>query len=296
MVRVSPFGQSGPYRDYQATDIVAWALGGQMYLDGDADRAPVHVTAPQAEHLAGVHAAAGAMTAHYYRCRTRIGQQVDIAMQECVTWTLMIAAQFWDILHQNPHRGGAVRRAVRADGSELEHRNIWPCHDGFVLWAMGGGGQAGTLTSIRSLVAWMAESGMAGELADIDWSTHSAATMDQETYDRLSVPFLAFFAHHTKRELFEGALARGVQLAAVNEIPDVAASPQLDARRYWTDVEHPYLGATLRLPGAPVKLGGTPWRDPAPAPLPGEHNAEVYGELLGLGAAELKRLAACGTI
>lgn len=296
VVRISPFGQSGPYRDYQATDIVAWALGGQMYLDGDADRAPLRVSAPQAELLAGAHAAAGAMTAHYLRQRTGRGQQVDIALQECVTWTLMIAAQTWDILHINPKRGGAVRRATRADGSTLDHRAIWPCKDGFVLWALGGGGAAGTLASTRALVGWMAEEGMAGEAGEVDWSGLSAATLDQETYDRLSRPFLDFFARHTKRELFEGGLERSIQLAAVNEIPDVAASPQLAAREYWNDVEHPYLDAVLRFPGAPVKLSGTPWRAPGPAPLPGQHNAEVYGELLGIGAAERRRLAACGVI
>jgi crotonobetainyl-CoA:carnitine CoA-transferase CaiB-like acyl-CoA transferase len=296
MVRISPFGQSGPYRDYRATDIVAWALGGQMYLDGDADRAPLRVSAPQAELLAGAHAAAGAMTAHYFRQRSGRGQQVDVAMQECVTWTLMIAAQTWDILHINPRRGGAVRRAARADGSTLDHRAIWPCRDGFVLWALGGGGAAGTLASTRALVSWMEQEGMAGEAGEVDWSTLSAATIDQETYDRLSRPFLDFFALHTKRELFEGGLARSIQLAAVNEIPDVAASPQLAAREYWHDVDHPYLDAVLRFPGAPVKLSATPWRAPGPAPLPGEHNAEVYGELLGIAASEQRRLAACGVI
>lgn len=296
MVRVSPFGQSGPYRDYQATDIVAWALGGQMYLDGDADRPPLRPSAPQAELLTGVHAAAGAMTAHYARTRTGAGQQVDIAMQECVTWTLMIAAQYWDINRINPRRGGAVRRTVRADGSALEHRAIWPCKDGFVLWALGGGAQAGSLASTRALVAWMAGEDVPDAPVEVDWSQLSAAVLDQATYDRLSAPFLTFFARHTKRELFEGSLVRSIQLAPVNELPDVAASPQLVEREYWTDVEHPYLNTTLRLPGAPVRLSETPWRTPRPAPLPGEHNAEVYGGLLGLRAAELKELRRDGII
>ena len=296
MVRVSPFGQSGPCRDYQATDIIAWAMGGQMALDGDADRPPVRVSAPQTELLAGAHAAAAAMTAHYYRQRTGLGQQVDVAAQECVTWTLMIAAQTWDIAGINPRRGGAVRRTVRAGGDVLEHRVIWPCKDGFVLWALGGGGQAGALTSTRALVAWMAEEGEAGAAAEVDWSRLSAAAIDQETYDRLAAPFLAFFAARSKRELFAGALARSIQLAPVNELPDVAASPQLAARDYWTDIAHPCLDATLRFPGAPVKLSATPWRLTRPAPLPGEHNAEVYGGLLGLRAAELDALRVKGVI
>jgi crotonobetainyl-CoA:carnitine CoA-transferase CaiB-like acyl-CoA transferase len=290
MTRISPFGQSGPYRDHEATDLITWALGGQMYLDGDDDRPPLRPTAPQAWLLAGAHAAAGSLTAHYFRRRTGLGQQVDIAAQECVTWTLMIAAQTWDISRINPHRGGVLRRTTRADGSVIESRVIWPCKDGFVLWGLTGGASAGALASVQALVAWMADEGKAGVAAEVDWSTLSAATMDQETYDRLAKPFLAFFAGHGKRELFEGALARGIQLAAVNEIPDVAASPQLEARGFWTDIEHPYLGATLRFPGAPVVLSETPWRLDRPAPLPGQHNNEVYGGLLGLAADEIASL------
>jgi crotonobetainyl-CoA:carnitine CoA-transferase CaiB-like acyl-CoA transferase len=296
MTRVTPFGQSGPYRDYQGTDLVAWAMGGQMMLDGDGDRAPLRCTAPQAWLLAGAHAAAGSMTAHYARTRMGIGQQVDISAQECVTWTLMIAAQTWDILHINPQRGGAVRRTNRADGSALEYRSIWPCKDGFVLWMLSGGAQAGALASVRALTQWMTEEGDAGAAGEVDWSTLSAATMDQATYDRLAAPFMAFFASHNKRELFEGALARGIQLVSVNEIPDVAASPHLREREFWTDIEHDYLNTVLRFPGAPVKLSETPWRLDRPAPLPGQDNATVYGDLLGLSAGEIAILIEQGTI
>jgi len=296
IVHISPFGQSGPYRDFQATDLICWALGGQLYLDGDDDRAPTRPTAPETDLLAGVHAAAGALTAHYLRTRTGRGQAVDIAAQECVTWTLMIAAQVWDISHINSQRGGAIRTARRPDGSTLTHRVLWPCKDGFVLWALGGGQAAGTLASTQALVRWMADEGEAGPAAEVEWSQLSAAVMDQETYDRLSLPFLRFFAGKSKRELFEGGLARSIQLAAVNEIPDVAASPQLAAREYWDDVAHAHLGSTLRFPGAPVKLSRTPWRAPRPAPLPGEHNAEIYGGLLGLSDADLRGLCAAGVL
>jgi benzylsuccinate CoA-transferase BbsE subunit len=293
LVRISPFGQTGPYRDYQGTDLIAWALGGAMNLDGDADRPPVRVTAPQTWLLAGVHAAAGAMTAHYARRRSGRGQQVDISAQECATWTLMIAPQTWDISRINQARGGGIRRNTRADGTVLEHRTLWPCKDGFVVWMLSGGAQAGALASTRALVSWMAQEGMAGAAAEADWSTTTAATIDQATYDRLSAPFLAFFA---RRELFEGAIARSIQLAAVNEIPDIAASPQFAARDYWTDIEHPYLNTTLRFPGAPVRLSATPWRLDTPAPLPGQHNVEVYGGLLGLCGPQLQELRDKGVI
>lgn len=294
--RISPFGQSGPYSGYQGTDIVAWALGGQMFLDGDSDRRPVRISAPQAEGLAGVHAAAGTVTALYNRRRSGRGQQVDVAMQECVTWTLMIAAQFWDISHINPQRGGAIRVSRRVEGGQLSTRVLWPCADGFVLWALGAGAQQGSRISTQALIRWMDDEGMAGDLLAVNWEQLSAATLDQETYDRLSKPFLAFFAQHNKQELFEGAIARAIQLAPVNELSDVASSPQLAARDYWVDVPHPQLDTALRFPGAPVRLSATPWLAPSAAPTPGEHNEDVYRELLDLSASEIKRLASCGVI
>lgn len=297
MVRISPFGQSGPYRDYQATELVAWALGGQMYIDGDADRPPVRIAAPQQIWLlSGAHAAAGAMTAHYARRRSGVGQVVDIAAQECVTWTLMIAAQTWDILHINPRRGGATRRTTRPDGSTLEHRVIWPCKDGFVLWALGGGGQAGALASTTALVAWIKDEGDAGFAGEVDWAGLNTTAIDQELYDRLSAPFLRFFATHTKRELFEESIRRNIQLAPVNEIADVAASPQLADRDYWTAIDHPYLQTALRFPGAPVKLSATPWSIPRPAPLPGQHNDEVYADLAGLSSGQVAELQRRGVV
>jgi benzylsuccinate CoA-transferase BbsE subunit len=96
--------------------------------------------------------------------------------------------------------------------------------------------------------------------------------------------------------LFEGAIARAIQLAPVNDIPDIAASPQLAERDYWTDIAVPHLDTTLRFPGAPVKLSETPWRPPHPAPLPGEHNDQVYGGLLGLRETTIRDLRARGVM
>jgi crotonobetainyl-CoA:carnitine CoA-transferase CaiB-like acyl-CoA transferase len=271
-------------------------MGGQMELDGDADRPPVRVSVPQAWGLAGAQAAAGAMMAHAARSRTGLGQQVDVSAQESVVWTLMIAAQTWDITRVNPRRGGSTREVRRPNGVVLRQRVVWPCRDGFIYWALSGGSQAGAVASMRGLVGWLEEEGCAGELGAIDWGAQSPAALDQERYDRLTAPVARFFLSKTKRELFEGAVARSIQLAPANTLADLPQSPQLAARDYFVAVPHPRLGLTLQFPGAPVRLSKTPWRIAGPAPALGEHNQQVYCDLLGLGREELAQLAMEGVI
>lgn len=295
-VSVTPFGQRGPYRDFKGSDLVAWAMGGQMELDGDADRPPVRVSVPQSWSLAGAQAAAGAMMALSARRRDGLGQHVDVSAQESVVWTLMIAAQIWDISRVNPRRGGAVRRVQRPGRPPLEQRVIWPCRDGFIYWTLSGGSQAGAVASMRALVDWMAEDGCAGDALGIDWGKQAVAALDQEAYDALTSPFRRFFLGKTKQELFEGAIARSIQLAPANNLADINASPQLAARDYFVAVDQPGLGVTLQFPGAPVRLSRTPWQITRPAPAPGEHDDEVYEGLLGLDEDERRQLRRLGVV
>ncbi|MHB8576434.1 MAG: CaiB/BaiF CoA transferase family protein, partial [Dehalococcoidia bacterium] len=238
---ITPFGRTGPYSGFKSSDLVAWAMGGHMELVGDADRAPLRVSYPQSWSLAGAQAAAGAMMALAARRRTGLGQHVDVSAQESVTWTLMIAAQIWDITHVNPRRGGAVRTVTRPGGERLRTRVIWPCKDGFVYWALTGGSSAGAVASMRGLVDWMNEEGAADAAAEVQWQDFAPAGIDQQTYERLTEPFRLFFLRKTKRELFEAAAARSIQLAPTNTLADHDSSPQLAARHFFEAVEHPRL-------------------------------------------------------
>ena len=106
---VTPFGQTGPYSQYLASDMVAWSMGGMQYICGDADRPPVRVSAPQAELHAGAQAAFGTMAAFWRRQNTGQGQHVDVSMQTSVMWTLMNATPFPPLHGINLERSGAFR-------------------------------------------------------------------------------------------------------------------------------------------------------------------------------------------
>jgi crotonobetainyl-CoA:carnitine CoA-transferase CaiB-like acyl-CoA transferase len=114
--------------------------------------------------------------------------------------------------------------------------------------------------------------------------------------ERLVPPIARFLMHHTKQELFEGAVARRILLFPVATPADIRENPQLQARRYWEDVAHPDLPAPVTFPGPFVDASVTPLRRRRLAPKLGEHNTEIYVDELGLTPAELGRLQRIGAI
>ncbi|MBI4498391.1 MAG: CoA transferase [Chloroflexi bacterium] len=291
---ISPFGQSGPYRDYRATDLVATALGGFMYVTGDADRAPVRISFPVSYCHAGAEAAAACVMAHYYRERTGQGQFIDVSIQECVVWTLMNTTVTWDLLRSEVMRGAGVRVNPQTG---VRTQQIWPCKDGYVSFILRGG-LAGA-HSTRSLVAWMDEEGRASPwLAAIQWMEVDVPHITQELYDALAAEIGAFFQTKGMSELYERAVRDRILLAPILTAKEVLESPQLRAREYFVEVEHPELGAGVRLvyPDGFVKLSAWAPRRWRRAPLIGEHNEEVYCGELGLARDDLPALAQAGVI
>jgi crotonobetainyl-CoA:carnitine CoA-transferase CaiB-like acyl-CoA transferase len=104
----------------------------------------------------------------------------------------------------------------------------------------------------------------------------------------------AFFAPKTKQEAYAAAQQRRIPLAPVNDARDLVNSPQLQARGFFVDVEHPELDTLIRYPGAPYALSETPWQLRQRPPQLGEHNAAIWGQELGLSPQELATLHAQG--
>ena len=163
MVSITPFGQDGPYSNYQASDIVGMALGGFMYLTGDDDRAPVRISFPHFYLHGGAAGATAAMLAHTYRVTSGQGQYVDVSCQQAVAKTLAHAPQIWDI------EGAILKRmgVYRQTSGENRVRINWPCKDGYVNYMVQGGTVA---YSTRALLAWMKEDRFdTSDLDAIDW-------------------------------------------------------------------------------------------------------------------------------
>ncbi len=289
MVSITPFGQTGPYKDYKTADIVAWGMGGEMAPFGDPDRPPIHFSQHSQAYLhAGVDGAQGALTALYHRHTTGKGQQVDVSIQDSVVQCTEHITSNWDLRHALQKRGGGGGMA----GPRLTR--LWPCKDGHVSWFFWGGPMS--LRTNVPLVEWMDKEGWGDEfMKNFDWSKFGFETT-QEEMNKIEAPTARFFLAHTKKELFEGALKHGVQLYPVSTPADMLDSPQLAAREFWEKVEHPELGTTITYPGAFANASEAPPRISRCAPRIGEHNQDIYGKELGISGEKLVTLKQAGVI
>ena len=297
MTSITPFGQTGPYAHYKATDIVLWGLGGMQYTCGDPDRPPIRVSVPQAYFHGGAQGALGSMVAFYFRQTMGEGQHVDVSIQDALPLTLQDALSYWDMNRFNITRAGAVLRRPRPQG-DLLYGLVWPCKDGYVSWkhSLAGGAFAGHVTSTKNMLEMANRQGLAGDLMDYDWTRFNTDTVEQEVVDHQAGIFGRFFLSRTKAQLMQEAVERAYILGPMNDVRDLLESPQLATRDYWTPVEHPELGEVITYPGAPVKTSELPCRIWRRAPLIGEHNEEVYIGEIGLSREELSTLKAQGVI
>lgn len=293
MTSITPFGQTGPYKDYKASDIVAMATGGHMFLNGEEERGPVRPSVNTAYAQAGAQAAVGSLIAHYHREVSGQGQHVDVSLQEAVAFTLDTAPQTWDlnkIIVRRPDIG-------RNTGGYISRRYIFPCQDGHIL-AIGYGGLTGR--SYQAVVDWLDSEGMAADLKEEHWREKLGSgllvPLTDEEQDHILGVLANFISRHTRAELVEEAQARRLGWGLVYSPADIVASQQLAHRNYWEPLEHPELGDTITYPGAPFRLSETPWRIARRAPLIGEHNQEVYQRELGLAQEELAALKEAGVI
>jgi len=149
---------------------------------------------------------------------------------------------------------------------------------------------------MKQTIAWMDEEGMADDyLKSINWDEYDLLTIPQEFTDQVEERIGKFFLSYTKEELFEITMKRRIMLQPVSDIPYLWQSPQLKARGFWVEVEHPELATSFFYPGPFVQASLTPCRIGRRAPLIGEHNDEIYGRL-GLSADEINTLTEKGII
>lgn len=295
MTSITPFGQSGPKASYADSDIVLMAATGVLAMTGDEDRAPLRMSTAQAYLHAAAEGAVGALVAHYERERSGRGQHMDVSAQAAV----MMATQSYAL--QGGWGGAPFQRAsggLRL--GPLHLRLLFPCADGHVSITLLSGSAIGPATA--RLMEWMCEEGFIDQATtrDKDWVAFGDRLLTgQEPVSellRVTERVEVFCRAHTKRELYEEAQRRGVLLAPAATMEDVVESPQLEARGYWVEVEHPELSRSFTYPGPFVKLSETPLHTRRRPPLLGEHNEEIYCRELGLSRDEFAALCNASVI
>ncbi len=290
LTSITPFGQKGPYSQYQASDLILMGMAGELFMTGDSDRRPVNMSMPQACLHAGADAAVGSMIAHYHKRKTGEGQHVDISMQQSAAWFLAQTIPHWEIDKLILGRVGTFRTSSRG----TLQRQVWPCRDGFIFFFMIGG-QQGAKTC-RQLVKWMNEEGMANDfLQTYEWERFDMATATQDLIDRISNPIAEFFKTRTKREALDAAMSRNISICPLMGMQDLIADPNLAARGFWTKMDFPGFEATMPYPRQFARSSENDLTTRSRAPQIGEHNAEIYGEL-GLSQERIAELRKAGVI
>ena len=282
LLRISAYGQTGPYAGRPGFGRVAQAFGGLTYLAGEPDRPPaIPGSATLADYAAGLFGAYSALAALRHRDRTGEGQVVDVALYESVFRLLDYLALAYDTR-------GVVRERSGAVAPHAAPHNHYPTADG--KWV------AIACTSDRIFLRLVGAMTASGE--EDGWGADPRfRTMESRVAHRDEVD--ARVSSWTRRYVMADLCARldGAEVpnSPIYSIADAFADPHYAARETLSVVDDPVLGA-LRVPAPVPRLSRTPARPPTPAPHPGEHNAAVYGGLLGLSAAELESLQAEGVI
>jgi crotonobetainyl-CoA:carnitine CoA-transferase CaiB-like acyl-CoA transferase len=290
LTSISPFGQKSIVKDYKADDLIAQALSTVVHVTGDADRPPVRLGAEQSYAQVGSYAAAATMIALYQRGTKGSGQHVDVSIVQSMSWGAAACLGFvnWELeAYDIPRMGTETRRGHGV------FRQMFRCKDGHIRWRILTGGMG---RRTQSMVELMSEEGMAENLTDIDWDQIDLSKIEQKDIDEWEGVFAKFFAKHTKKKLYEEAVKRSMMLFPVARPKEIAESPQLQFRNYFTNVEHPELGKDLLYPGPLFRSSEGSPKLRYRAPLIGEHNEAIFKDELGYSQDGLLLLKQAGVI
>ena len=270
---ITPFGQEGPYAQYEGGDLVALAFGGLLSLGGYPKLAPTAPYGNQALLAAAQFAAVASLMAVWEvegQSGSAQGQHVDVSVQESVAMALENAVQFVELENTVRQRNGGEQRQAGT--------GVFACSDGMVYLMAGG---VASNKFWNATADWLVQAGAPGaaQLKEPRWADTSFLA-SAEAKRIFAGIFLPYAATQTKAQLYAEGQRRRIPICPVSTTADLMENRQLAFRNFFEQTAHPYSGLTLTVPGAPYRLSASPWRLGRPAPRLGEHTAEV---LSGLG-------------
>ena len=275
---ITPYGQTGPYKDYKGYALNTAGLGGQTMRTGEPDREPLGPPLSQSYYQSGAMGAVGTMSAIFARKSTGEGQHVDIS-----------EAEVWATIHHGHgvHLGVFEgRKSIRSGHRTI---SIYPwcilqCKDGYMCMIAIQGFQWKRFLEAMGTPEWMT-----------DPRFRDRISVALEYADEMDALTEALIIGRTKDELFEICRRDQITFAPVRSIAEVANDPHFKERGYFVEKDRAKTGV-LKYPGAPYQLSKTPWKLNHPAPLQGEHNEEIYCGRMGYSKEDLTRLRRGGII
>ena len=257
---ISRFGQTGPNRDYKGYELTSTNAGGWATITGAGaggeDLPPLKAFGQQADYQAGLNATVASLGALLARdLHGTDGQHIDLSVQETVMTFLEMAILHYSYGH---------RVASRLGGRIVQPWAILPAKDGlvFILCVQE--------SEWQRFVEWM------GSPEWASWEIFGDRLKRAETWDVLRPYIEEWTSQHTVEEIYTGGLQRKLAFAPLSTMGDLLRNEHLRVRGFFATIGHPQAGELL-YPGAPWKLGATPWELRRPAPTLGQHNDEILG-------------------
>ena len=267
MTSIAPFGLDGPHAGYRATDLVLWNAGGIATLNGDPahpELPPLKAFGEQAGFQAGLHAAIPSLAALFARATTGHGDHIEVSTQEALASMLELTFEFW------PYCGLV---ASRLGAKPIQPLCFMECRDGWIFVCCVEEHQWRQFVEIMGDPEWASMELFENRLAR------------GANFDALQALLQEWCARQSVYDLYERAQQRRVPFAPVSTMGDLLASEHLKVRGFFATVAHPVAGS-ITMPGAPYRLGLTPWELRRPAPTLGQHTREVL-EPLGIDVGAL---------
>jgi crotonobetainyl-CoA:carnitine CoA-transferase CaiB-like acyl-CoA transferase len=276
MIRVSGYGQTGPYAGRAGFGAIGEAMGGLRYVVGDPSTPPSRVGISIGDSLAATFACVGALSALHYRERTGRGQMVDSAIYEAVLNMMESLITEYDKL-------GFIRERTGAILPNIAPSNIYASQDGLVLIA------ANQDTVFKRLCEAMGQTDLS---AHPDYANHQVRGRNQAKLDDLIGRWSAQLPTRTILDLMH---AHGVPAGLIYRAPDMFTDPQFEQRESIVTVDHPQFGK-LKMQNVAPKLSETPGRIRSASPNLGQHNEEIYLKLLNIDPHHFAELIQRGVI
>jgi CoA:oxalate CoA-transferase len=277
MTSITPFGQSGPYRDYKAYPLNSFHSGAEGYItptgDPFPDRPPLKVSRYAGEYEVGIYSMLATLGALYYQRATGLGQQVDVSKQE-----VLVDINTYELLAY-PYVGWYPNRATVLNlfGGILEAK------DGYAHLAL------------YEEVQW---DNLAKLMGNPDWTKEELFTnpdVRRQRSDEVNQRVAEWMREHTKYEIYHKGQRIGVPTGAYQTPEEIMNSEQLNSRGFFVELDHSEVGR-IKYPTCPYRFSKTPWQGRWAAPLLGEHNEEIYYKRLRHSKGDMARWRGLGII
>jgi CoA:oxalate CoA-transferase len=270
MTSITPYGQTGPYRDYKAYHLNTYHMSGQAHFSYSGGREPGRPPSRSGGYVgdydAGLSAAVATLGAYYWTLAGGEGQHIDVSELDA-----LMSLDRVDIATLVNEPEAAKRRRGMLGG-------LMPCKDGYVVVTAAQQHQFEALVKLMGSPAWAT-----GEKTKDEFARYENAAELQPLMEE-------WMMQYTKEEIYHRGQELSCPVGQVNSAAEVFESPQIRERGFFVEIDHPETGK-LEYPSASYKLSETPWRA-SRAPRLGEHNIEVYCDRLGYTREELARMKA----